>query len=159
MERILSICAVHEDITDEHLHDVYSDSYIIAKIGHDHRPAAPISHPLVTYLTATVDGAFAGAFLFVKRNACDLEMHALLKRSVVQHSRDLGRAAIDWGFEHHSVLRISAPVIEGLESARNYGLRIGMKQEGFMRDVCTQGGIIKGIYLLAITRRDWESKS
>lgn len=155
----MSICAVHEGITDEHLHDVYSDAYIIAKVGHDHRPAAPISHTLVTYLTATVDGAFAGAFMAIQKNACDLEMHALLKRDAVLHSRELGRAAIDWGFAHRDVLRISAPVIEGLESARNYCLRLGMTHEGFMRDVCTQGGIIKGIYLLAITRRDWEGKS
>jgi hypothetical protein len=155
----LSICAVHEGIAKKHLHDVYSDAYIISKVGHDNRPSAPISHPLVTYLTATVDGAFAGAFMAIQKNACDLEMHALLKRDAVLHSRELGRAAIHWGFEHHDVLRISAPVIEGLESARNYCLRLGMTQEGFMRDVCTQDGIIKGIYLLAITRRDWGKES
>jgi hypothetical protein len=154
----LSVCAVHEGITEKHLNEIYSDAYI-TKIGHDHRPAAPIVHPLVTYLTATVDGRFMGAFLAIQKNSCDLEMHALLKRDAVWYSRDLGRAALRWGFSHHPVLRISAPVIEGLDSARNYCLRLGMTLEGFMRDVCTQNGVVKGAYLLAMTRRDWENKS
>jgi hypothetical protein len=150
---------VHEGITEDRLQDIYSDAYI-TKVGHDHRPAAPINHPLATYLTATIDGWFAGAFLAIQRNTCDLEIHALLKRHAVIYSRQLGKAALRWAFSRHpSTLRVSSPVIEGLESARNYCLRLGMQQEGFMRDACMQNGVIKGVYLLAMTRQDWENKS
>lgn len=146
--------AVSEGITENHLQEVYSDAYI-TKVGHDHRPAAPIRHPLVTYLTATVDGNFAGAFMAIQQTSVELELHSLLKKSAVPHSRRLGREFLRWAFESRPILRVTAYIIEGLESAKNYCLKLGMKLEGFRRDACVQSGHVKGLYILGMTRQDW----
>ena len=149
--------AVIEGITEEHLSQVYSDPYI-TKVGHDLRPASPIHHPLVTYLSAWVDGIFVGAFMIVMQTSVDVEVHALLHRKALPHSRQLGRECLSWIFSIAGILRITAMVIEGLESAMNYSLKIGFKYEGFKRDVCTQNGEIKGVHILGMTRRDWSTK-
>jgi len=146
--------AVSEGITEDHLQEVYSDTYI-TKVGHDHRPAAPIHHPLVTYLTATVDGKFSGAFMAIQQTSVELELHSLLKKSAVPHSRRLGREFLRWAFESRPILRVTAYIIEGLESAKNYCLKLGMKLEGFRRDACVQSGHVKGLYILGMTRQDW----
>ena len=148
--------AITEGITPEHLQQVYSDSYI-TKVGHDHRPSAPINHPLVTYLTATVGNRFAGAFMAIRFSSTELELHSLLHKSAVKHSRALGRAFLAWAFAQ-PILRVTAYIIEGLESAKNYCLKLGMTLEGFRRDACIQAGQIKGVYILGMTRTDW-SKS
>lgn len=146
--------SVSEGITQDHLDEVYSDPYI-AKVGHDHRPAAPISHPLVTYLTAKVDGKFAGAFMAIQQTSVELELHSLLKKSALPHSRLLGFEFLRWAFESRPILRVTAYIIEGLESAKNYCLKLGMKLEGFRRDACVQNGVVKGLYILGMTRQDW----
>lgn len=146
--------AVTEGITQEHLQEVYSDSYI-ARVGHDHRPAAPVHHHLVTYLTATVDGKFAGAFMAIQQTSVELELHSLLKKSALPHSRSLGQEFLKWAFESRPILRVTAYIIEGLESAKNFCIKLGMKLEGFRRDVCVQNGIVKGVYILGMTRQDW----
>ena len=145
---------VTEGITKGHLLEVYSDPYITAKIGHDHRPAAPIDHPSVTYLTATVGGRFAGAFMAIRFSSTEIEWHSLLHKSAIKHSRDLGYAFLAWAFAQ-PILRVTAYIIEGLESAKNYGLKLGMKFEGFRRNACIQSGQIKGVYILGMTRTDW----
>jgi len=148
---------VTEGITKGHLLEVYSDPYITAKIGHDHRPAAPIDHPSVTYLTATVGGRFAGAFMAIRFSSTEIELHSLLHKSAIKHSRDLGCAFLAWAFAR-PILRVTAYIIEGLESARNYCIKLGFKEEGRRRAACVQGGIAKDIYILGMTRTDW-SKS
>jgi hypothetical protein len=147
---------VTEGITKDHLLAVYSDPYI-TKIGYDHRPAAPIDHPSVTYLTATVSGHFAGAFMAIRFSSTELELHSLLHKSAIKQSRALGCAFLAWAFSQ-PILRVTAYIIEGLESAKNYCLKLGMTLEGFRRNACIQSGQIKGVYILGMTRTDW-SKS
>jgi len=148
------LLAVNEGITQEHLQEVYSDPYI-SRVGHDHRPAAPISHPLVTYLSATINGKFAGAFMAIQQTSLELELHSLLKKSALPHSRALGQEFLKWAFESRPILRVTAYIIEGLESAKNFCLKLGMQLEGFRRDVCVQNGMVKGVYILGMTRQDW----
>ncbi len=145
---------VKEGITQEHLQEVYGDPYI-SRVGHDHRPAAPISHPLVTYLSASINGKFAGAFMAIQQTSVELELHSLLKKSSLPYSRALGQEFLKWAFESRPILRVTAYIIEGLESAKNFCLKLGMQLEGFRRDVCVQNGTIKGVYILGMTRQDW----
>jgi hypothetical protein len=152
----MMLVSVTESITDEHLLEVYADPYI-NKIGHDHRPAAPIIHPNVTYLSAWIGSTFAGAFMVIKQSAVELELHSLLKKSSVKQSRELGLACIAWAFSHPVVLRVTAYVIEGLEEAKNYCLKLGFKQEGCRRCACVQGGIVKDVYVLGMTRQEWRT--
>jgi hypothetical protein len=153
---MMLLATVTEGITQEHLQQVYSDSYI-TKVGHDGRPAAPVEHPLVTYLTARVGDQFMGAFMAIRFSSTEMELHALLHRKAVSHSRELGRAFLSWAFSH-PILRVTAYIIEGLETAKNYCLKLGMKLEGFRREACLQNGQVKGVYILGMTRADW-SKS
>lgn len=146
---------VIEGITKGHLLEVYSDPYI-TKVGHDHRAAAPIDHPNVTYLSAWIGKTFAGAFMVIKQSAVEFELHALLKRSSIKQSRALGMACLAWAFAH-SILRVTAYIIEGLEAAKNYCLKLGFKHEGTRRHACMQGGIIKNVYVLGMTRQDWST--
>ena len=146
--------SVTESITDEHLLEVYADPYI-NKVGHDHRPAAPIIHPNVTYLSAWIGNTFAGAFIIIKQSAVELELHSLLKKSSIKESRQLGLACIAWAFSNPTVLRVTAYIIEGLEAAKNYCLKLGFKQEGCRRCACVQGGIVKDVYVLGMTRHEW----
>jgi hypothetical protein len=152
---VMMLANVTEGITQEHLQEVYSDSYIV-RVGHDHRPAAPISHPNVTYLSAWIGNTFAGAFMVIKQSAVELELHALLKRSSIKHSRDLGVACLAWAFGH-PILRVTAYIIEGLEAAKNYCLKLGFKEEGRRRCACVQGGVVKDVYVLGMTRQDWRT--
>lgn len=148
--------AVTEGITKGHLLEVYSDPYI-TKIGHDHRPAAPIDHPAITYLSAWVGNTFAGAFMAIRFSPIEIELHALLKRSVLKHSRALGMACLEWAFAQ-PIQRVTAYIIEGLESAKNYCIKLGFKEEGRRRAACVQNGMLKDIYVLGMTRMDWSSK-
>ena len=145
--------SITEGISPENLIQVYSDEYI-ARVGHDQRPFAPIFHPSVKYVSAWIDGTFAGAFMAIKTTSVETDVHALLFRRAVRHSRELGRMFIAWCFER-PIFRITAQIIEGLDSALNYCLRIGFKREGFKPAVCTQGGALRGVHILGITRADW----
>ena len=147
---------VTEGITQEHLESVYADPYI-AKIGHDHRAAAPIYHPNVSYLSAWIGTTFAGAFMAVRFSPIEIELHALLKRSALKHSRALGNACLQWAFAQ-PIQRVTAYIIEGLEAAKNYCIKLGFKEEGRRRSACVQSGIVKDVYVLGMTRLDWSSK-
>jgi hypothetical protein len=142
-------------ISEKHLLEVYSDPYI-TKIGHDHRPASPIQHPNATYLSAWVDGKFSGAFLVIKQSAVELELHALLKKSALKESRNLGMACLAWAFAQ-PILRVTAYIIEGLEMAKNYCIKLGFKIEGCRRSACVQNGIVKDVYVLGMTRQEWSA--
>jgi hypothetical protein len=140
-------------ISQQHLLEVYQDPYI-ARVGHDHRPAAPIDHPNATYLSAWVGDSFAGAFLVIKQSAVELELHALLKKSALKQSRDLGLACLAWAFAQ-PILRVTAYIIEGLEAVKNYCFKLGFKLEGCRRNACVQNGVIKDVYVLGMTRQEW----
>jgi hypothetical protein len=140
-------------ITEQHLLEVYSDPYI-TKVGHDHRPSAPIQHPNATYLSAWVDGKFSGAFIAIKQSSVELELHALLKKSALKQSRDLGLACLAWAFAQ-PILRVTAYIIEGLDTAKNYCIKLGFKVEGCRRSACVQNGVIKDVYVLGMTRQEW----
>jgi hypothetical protein len=152
----LHMSVVTEGITKGHLLEVYSDPYI-TKIEHDHRPAAHIDHPAVTYLSAWIGSTFAGAFMAVRFSPIEIELHALLKRSAIKHSRALGNACLQWAFSQ-PIQRVTAYIIEGLEAAKNYCIKLGFKEEGRRRSACVQGGIVKDVYVLGMTRLDWSSK-
>ena len=149
------LVSVTESITDEHLLEVYADPYI-NKIGHDHRPAAPIIHPNVTYLSAWIGKTFAGAFMVIKQSAVELELHSLLKKSSIKESRKLASKCLAWAFAH-PILRVTVYIIEGLEAAKNFALKLGFKNEGCRRCACVQGGIVKDVYVLGLTRQDWST--
>lgn len=134
---------------------LFLDPYI-ARVGHDDRPAAPISHPHVHYLGARVDGELVGAFMVIESGFIEVDVHALLTRRALQHSRVLGRLCLDQLFANPVIERVTAYVIEGLATARNYCLKLGFKAEGVRRNACRQHGQLLGVHILGMTRNDWE---
>jgi len=146
--------AVTEGITAEHLAEIYADPYM-QRIGWDCRPAAPVIHPSAQYVSAWVGDAFAGAFLVIRSSVIESDFHSLLKRSSVKHSRSLLRLAIDWAFNQRPILRLTAYIAEGLESARNAAIKVGFVPEGRMRHACIKNGRPCDVHMLSIIREDW----
>lgn len=134
---------------------LFLDPYI-ARVGHDDRPAAPISHPHVRYLGAYVDGELVGAFMVIESGFVELDLHAMLTRSALKHSRELGRLCLARAFADERVERVTAYVIEGLTTARNYCLKLGFQFEGIRRNACRQHGRLLGVHILGMTRNDWK---
>lgn len=134
---------------------LYCDPYI-SRVGHDHRAAEPIEHPHVHYLGARVDGELVGAFLIIESGFIEVDVHALLTRRALPHSRALGRLCIAQAFANPVIERVTAYVIENLAAARNYCLKLGFKPEGFRRNACLQSGQLLGVHILGMTRNEWE---
>lgn len=145
-----------QPLTDQStLSALYRDPYI-SRVGHDHRPAEPIEHDAVRYLGARVDGDLVGAFLIVESGFIELDLHALLTRRALPHSRALGRLCLDDAFSNPEIKRVTAYVIEGLSAARNYCLKLGFKTEGLRRNACSWHGRLVGVHILGMTRKEWE---
>jgi hypothetical protein len=140
-------------ITDQHLREVYSDPYI-ASIAADGRELRPVSHPLATYLSAWIDNRFVGAFLAIRFSEHEIEWHSLLFKSALKHSRQLGDAFLAWAFQQ-GVMRVTAHIYEYLKKAKNYGHKLGMKEEGFRRCAAVKDGKAVGVYMLGICRQEW----
>lgn len=140
-------------ITEDHLKQVYADPYI-AGIAPDGRNLAPVIHPLATYLSAWIDNRFVGAFLAIRFTEHEIEWHSLLTKSAVKHSRQLGEMFLSWAFQQ-DVMRVTAHIYEYLKKAKNYGLRLGMKKEGFRRCAAVKDGKAVGVYMLGMTRQEW----
>jgi hypothetical protein len=136
---------------------ICADPYV-SRAGHDHRPTAPIQHPAASYLGAFVRGGLVGAFLIIRSGAIEWDVHSLLTRKALPWCRQLGRMCLDWCFGHKQVQRVTAYVTEGLESARNYCLRLGFVLEGFRRSAASVNGRLLGLYVLGMTREDWGRK-
>ena len=134
---------------------LYADPYI-ARVGHDHRAAAPIVHPDVHYIGAHVNGALVGAFIVIESGWIEHDVHALLSRRALPWSRQLGAMMLARMFENSALQRITAQVIEGLEAARNYCMRLGFCLEGFKRNALMVGGKLRGVYMLGLTRENWQ---
>jgi hypothetical protein len=146
-----------EPLTDQSaLAALYSDPYI-ARVGHDHRPATPLHHPAAHYMGAHVDDVLVGAFLVIESGFIETDVHALLTRRALPHSRELGRLCLHYLFLSSAIERVTAYVIEGLTSARNYCLKLGFKDEGIRRAACMKNGALVGIYTLGITRNEWRN--
>lgn len=136
------------------LHDIYADP-CMRKVKTDYSNPLPLKHPLATYLTARVNGVFAGVFLAIRFSEVEIEFHSLLNKKARLYSRKFFAMAIEWAFSHESVLRITAHIIQGLESTRNACLKIGFKQEGFRRSAYVRGGLPIGVYTLGLLRSEW----
>ncbi len=144
-------------ISDKNLQDIYQDSYI-SKVSYDNKPFEPIDHPLVKYITASIDGRFAGAFMIILFSKTEIEIHSLLKKQFVEHSRQLGREVIDFVFSFYNPQRLTAYIIDGLNTAKNYVIKLGFTLEGIRRDACIKDNRMKNIYIYGLTRREWSIK-
>ena len=134
---------------------LFLDPYI-ARVGHDDRPAALIAHPAVRYLGARVDGELVGAFMIVESGFVEVDVHALLSRQALPHSRELGRLCLAHAFTNPDIERVTAYVIYGLNAARNYCLKLGFQYEGMRRCACRKDGQLLDIHILGMTRNDWK---
>lgn len=126
-------------------------------VAHDHRGAKPVFASFAKYLGAYVDGRLAGLFLIIRTSTIEVDVHALILRRFVGESRNLGRDCLAHVFSDGAIQRATAYVIDGLASAVNYCLKLGFSREGFRRNACSVGGVLRGVHVLGITRADWEA--
>lgn len=143
-----------EGITDQNLVALYGDPFV-ARICDDGMEFAPVVHPLVTYLSAFNGAEFLGAYLVVRFSDFEYEAHSLLMKRATAHARELGRLLLSWVFSHPRVLRLTGYVREGIKTAVNHCLKMGLTYEGFRRDALLVNGEPKGLHILGITRSDW----
>lgn len=136
---------------------IYSDE-VVSVISTDQRTAAPINHPLASYLAAYVDGVLVGGFLLVKTTRIETDLHALLWRCALPHSREFGRMCIATAFASINVMRVTAYVSQALKTVRNYCMKLGFTSEGIRRDACSVNGIFYGVETLGMTRKEWSEK-
>jgi hypothetical protein len=136
---------------------LFLDPYI-ARVGHDDRPAAPIEHPHVHYLGARVDGELVGAFMIIESGFVEVDVHALLTKRALPHSRALGRLCLAQAFADPEIERVTAYVIDGLNAARNYCRKLGFTDEGSRRRACRKDGQLLDVHILGITRNEWEAQ-
>jgi len=144
-------------ITSENLQEIYSDPYI-SVVAHDDRPFEPITHQLVKYVSAFMDGEFMGAFMVVQFSKTEIEIHSLLKKSAIKYSRLLGNEVIHFVFNMYKPLRITAHIIGGLNKAMNYVEKLGFSLEGIRRDGCVKNSKTTDIYTYGLTKKQWEKR-
>lgn len=143
--------------SEEDIRAVYADPGVL-RVGHDHRTAGPVFHPEAHYLGAAVDGKPCGGFLIIESGWVEWDVHALLHGWAWRHFREFGRMCIAHCFNVCADLqRLTAQVLGSLTSARNYCIKLGFTVEGFRRDAVRVAGAPMGVWVLGITRRDWEA--
>ena len=149
---------VGEGITQTDLAVLYADPYI-QRVGWDEVPASPVIHPVAKYLTATVYGNFAGAFLAIRFSDREIEMHSLLRKEYIEHSRELGAMSLDWAFTQDGVHRVTAYITGDLVAAMNYCLKLGFKFEGIRREACSKNGKPLDVHIFGILKSEWMNRS
>lgn len=147
-------CELTEGITDEHLSLIYADPFI-RRVARDGQEFAPIHHPLVTYLSAWRDGQFMGAYLAIRFSVFEIEVHAFLMKKAIESSRVFAWLFLDWAFSK-GIMRVTANIIEGLDSVVNHCLKIGFQKEGFKRNALTTSGVVRGVHILGMTKEEYE---
>jgi hypothetical protein len=145
-------------ISPENLANVYTDKYIESKVKQDHRDHYPVFHELAVYLSAWVDDKFVGAYLAIRRSSIEFEVHSFLLRDAVKYSRELGDLFLAWLFDHAEILRVTAPIIQNLEAAKNYAMKFGFKIEGLQRNAVVHRGKPANVYMLGLLREEWETE-
>lgn len=137
------------------LASLYADPYIL-RAGNDNHAISAVKHPLVEHWSAWADGLFMGCLVCVKYTKTETEFHARLLKAAIPFSREIGREAMRIVFSDQNVMRVTCYVMQGLEKAKNYCLRLGFSLEGIKRDAVTKNGLPRDVYMLGITRKDYE---
>lgn len=142
-------------ISRDNLKLLYADP-LIQRIGTDARPAAPLVHPLLRYISVLDGEEFMGAYIMIDFSPHERELHMLLHRKATGISRQASRAALDLAFEDPGVSRVTAWVLATIPTAVNHCRRLGFSIEGIKREAVVIGGCLTDIVLLGITRVEWE---
>lgn len=151
----MAALTLQEDITPENLFTIYHDERIVNAISYDGKAPYPELHDLAHYVSVFLKNKFVGAFLFIRTSQYSADIHSLLLRDALSYSRQAGCMIIDYAFMKTEILRLTAPVMEDLKTAKNFCLKLGFKQEGFIRDAYLKNNGPKGVYMLGMTRKEW----
>ena len=149
---------VEPGITPAELRTVYNDARVCAALSRDGTAPQPVSHPLVAYYSAFIDGRFAGAFMAVRQTAADIEVHSLLLRHAVRYSRQLGVAFMAALFANPEVQRLTAWICADLPSVGNFCRRMGFTLEGTRRGACVRNQQSVDVLMFGLLRPEWSAK-
>lgn len=149
--------SLSEGLSTEQLVEIYADPFI-SRIQHDHRKHYPVFSPAATYVGAWINGVFSGAYLAIEVSTIELDVHVLLKKNAVKHSRQLGEMFLDWCFEKPDVVRITGQIPDWIPTARNHCEKMGFKYEGTKRAALIVNGQRRNILMMGILREEWEAR-
>jgi len=141
------------DIVDR----IVSDPYISEAVRHDHRRPGFIKHPDVVYFGAYVDGELVGVYCVIASGFVEVDLHAFLGRAAHPYCRDLARLMFEHIFADPEINRITAQILEGLDSVRNHCRRLGFVDEGFRSGAQMKDGKLIGVHTMGLLRAKWES--
>jgi hypothetical protein len=147
---------ISDNVSSSMIEETYSDKYILSCIEYDSSTPSYINHPLAKYYSAWNNKEFLGLILCVRYNKFEIEMHSLLKKESIPHSREIGKLIIEEMFNNEDVLRITAPVQGNLKSTMNFLEKIGFVKEGIKKDAIIKKAIVTDMYIYGITKKHWK---
>jgi hypothetical protein len=136
---------------------VCRDPYISERVRHDHREPGFIDNPYCHYFGAFVDDELVGVFLAIESGDVEWDVHAYLKREAVLHSRVLGLMFLALIFAKKPVNRVTAYILQGLDSAMNYVRKLGFVHEGVRRGALMRDGELIDVHIFGLTRGEYVS--
>lgn len=142
-------------ITEHQLKELYSDPYIINASKEDNEDFEPIIHPLVTYYGTFVNNVFKGAFLHIKYDTHEIEIHSLLKKDILKYSRDFGTLMLKEIFRDKKIQRATSFLANDMNTVKNYLVKMGFKLEGLKRKAIFKNNEFKDVCMYGITRDEW----
>ena len=151
---VRSLANLPQDVVQRIVNTICSDEYVNAALKTDQRRPGFIAHPCVDYLGAFVDDKLVGVFALVEASDIETDLHAMLMREAIPHSRELGRACIEYALSIPGVRRLTAYVSSARPSVINYCMRLGFIHEGTRREAETRGGFLFDVHVLGMTRAD-----
>ncbi|MCE2686876.1 MAG: hypothetical protein LW839_08580 [Cryomorphaceae bacterium] len=145
------ILTVSESASDDELKQVYQNDYVLSAFGELHT-RHPIKGDFVKYHSCYVDGIFVGCFLEIIRSPIESEVHSLLFKSAIKHSRELAKIFIKNLFDSKPIFRISTQVMQIHGSVINFCLKIGFIFEGVKQCADMKDGILQSMVMFRILR-------
>ena len=139
---------------DDNIRSLYKDKYITDAIKQDNRECIPVRNNLVSYVSTFVDNEFMGAFLFIRYSRYEAEIHSLLKRKALNHSRDLAKLMIDYTFKDKDIMRITTLILSDLNKVKNFVRKLGFTHEGTKRNVTLRNKKCLDVDIFGIIREE-----
>lgn len=116
----------------------------------------PFPFEVAAYFAVYVEDEFCGLFTLMAISPIEVELHYLLKKNAVQHSRLISKEVLKFIFANPNVMRITTTIFEDRKIVVNLCLKHGFVYEGFRRKCLQVKGKLIGLHMLGLTREDFE---
>ncbi len=147
---------ISEQISDVEIAEIFGDPYIAARVANDEFPSGPFAVSGLQYVAAKVDGKTVGAYAAIIKPDNQIEMHSLLRKEALPHSRSLGRVALDWAFGKKGAALVYTTIDCRYKSVINYCRKMGLEAAGILNRALPKGGEMFDVAVMCISRERWK---